>query len=173
MKALILAAGILLASAASIRAEDGGWVAYRAAQHGFAASFPSAPKVDAGRTSPQDPITVIKYGSADKTGRLFVVIVYEFSTKVPPPDSAPQDLEKTLQVYGSGSRTTARNQHPAKIDGHPGIEAVMEDPSGNEYELVDITVAGRRMFVVVSSGRKGHETTPEAARFRDSFRLLE
>jgi hypothetical protein len=168
-RACALAAALLIMSAPG-RA-DSGWVAYRAIEHGFAASFPSTPKIITDGEPGHDPVMLFKFEATD-SGRLFVVIVYEYGDKIAPPRSSPEVLDQFLKVYGSGSQTIPRDQHATTIAGQPAVEAVMEDPPADEYELVDISIVARRMFVIVSSGRKGHETSPEASRFRDSFQLI-
>lgn len=164
---------ILLAGAAGASRADAEWIAFRSPEHGFAASFPDAPKTDVSGKPGSDPVAVTKFEAFDKSGGLFVVLVYEYGKDGKPPEPTQAVLDKMLQVYGSGSRTKPRNEHMTTIAGHPAIEAIMEDPPGNEYELVDIAVIGGRMYVIISSGGKGHETSPEASRFRDSFQLLD
>ncbi|HKA65590.1 MAG TPA: hypothetical protein VKD00_07720, partial [Methyloceanibacter sp.] len=46
-----------------------------------------------------------------------------------------------------------------------------DDGKGKVNHLVSIVPAGDRIFMLVSAGPRGHATSDDAERFRNSFRL--
>jgi hypothetical protein len=67
-----------------------------------------------------------------------------------------------------------RDEHDRTIAGYPGFEVVCDsNGSFDLHQLIDAVIVGDRLYMIVSAGPKGHETSAKARRFRDSFKLLD
>ena len=65
-----------------------------------------------------------------------------------------------------------RKRGPATIDGRSGFEAIADDNKSKLSHLIDVVPAGDRIYMLVTAGPKGHATSDDAEKFRDSFRVL-
>jgi hypothetical protein len=76
-----------------------------------------------------------------------------------------------VERFAAGSHAMLREDYLATVAGLPGFEAILDDWSDDLHHLVDLVQVGNRLFMIGSSGPKGHESGVDAIRFRDSFRL--
>jgi predicted Zn-dependent protease len=100
------------------------------------------------------------------------VVVFEY-----PAGKAPGQLDndyyvKLVNAYAKGSESRLRKREPATVAGRSGFEAIADDGKGKLNHLVDVVPAGDRIYMLATAGPKNHATGDDAARFRDSFRLL-
>ena len=75
-----------------------------------------------------------------------------------------------MKNYTEGSGTALRTSKPATIAGRPGIDGISD--LGNSAHQVQILAAVDRVYMVIYVGPKGQENSADAARFRNSFKLL-
>lgn len=162
--AALVALGFLAWSGAGTAQEQ--WAEFSSPQYGFAGLFPKTPT---------------EQGSPNANQRSFLTdlgnIAYIVSVVDLPPANAPANPDaayfgRLVEAYASGSGSKVRTQRPATLVGHSGVEAITDDTEHNLYWLVNLTLVGNRLYMVISGGPKGHEASPDAYRFRDSFRLL-
>jgi hypothetical protein len=165
MRPVFASMAIALAAAAPAAAQQA-WTDYRSAEHGFAVSFPAAPKPkpNAGERAPFE----IQAAAGNK--------IYDI-TVIEPAGGGPEKsdtafLGRLIAAYAKGSASTLRSQNPTTVAGRPALEAVTEDPAHDRYHLVDVFAAGGRVYIVGSMGPKGHEASADAKRFRNSFKLI-
>jgi hypothetical protein len=134
------------------------WVELSSPQYGFAALFPIAPK--------ESEVSANQHNFlADLGDRAYIISVLDNV-------ASSQDWTKLVEAYARGSNSKVRSQNPATVVGHAGVEAITDGDSDNLTSLVDLALVGNRLYQIVSVGPKGHETSADAFRFRDSFRLV-
>jgi hypothetical protein len=148
-----------------------GWTDYRSPDQAFAVQFPGAPGVTSKPVAGKTPVTEYQYQYATPA-LVYCVTVIQFTSGQGPdhPDNAY--LSGLVAAYARGSKTTLISQNPKTVAGRPSLEAVTEDAAKNRFHLLDVFVSGARVYLIVSEGPKGHETSADAKRFRDSFKLL-
>jgi hypothetical protein len=142
----------------SFRLLEEKWTDFNSPKYGFAAQFPKAPAESPVGPNQRNFLT-------DLGDTAYLVSVVEKA-------AAKQDWQKLVELYAKGSGSKVRTQRPATIVGHAGVEAITDDEANNVSSLVYMTVVGNRLYQIVSAGPKGHETSADANRFRDSFRIL-
>jgi hypothetical protein len=142
----------------SFRVLEEKWTAFSTSKYGFTALFPRAPA--------ESPVGPNQRNFLNNLGNTayFVSVLEKAATN--------QNWQKLVEAYARGSGGKVRTQRPATLAGHPGVEAITDDEANNISSLVHMIVVGNRLYQVVSAGPKGHETSADAYRFRDSFRLL-
>lgn len=148
------------------------WTEFKYPERGFAARFPVAP-------TPQEQIlgdegnkyTQYMY-MADLGEHAYMLCVFEYKPGVVPSTPDGEYFGKLIDAYTSGSKTTLRKKYPKTIAGHNGMEAIADDADGSHTHMLGVIAVGNRLYLTVSLGPTGHETSAEAIRFRDSFRLL-
>ncbi len=142
----------------SFRLLEEKWTELNSPKFGFAALFPKAPA--------ESPVSPTQRNFLTDLGHTaYLVSVVEKA-------AAKQDWQKLVELYAKGSGSKVRTQRPATLAGHPGVEAITDDEANSVSSLVAMTVVGNRLYQIVSAGPKGHETSANAYRFRNSFRLL-
>jgi hypothetical protein len=159
-------------AAASVSAADLQWSPFRSPEHGFAADFPGSPTLTTSGAPDKDKMVQYEFQTAISTGYAYEIAVLEFGAGYAAPAANAEIYDKLAQGYANGSNSTLRTQHPRTIAGYPGIEAVSDDDKNDMHHLIDLVIANNRVYIVVSAGPKGHETSPEANRFRDSFAVI-
>jgi hypothetical protein len=164
------AALFALALAAGTAAAQEKWIDYREPAQGFAVQFPGPPKVTRTDVRGKFPLTHFQYEFVT-ANRVYNISVMAF-TKDAPDTSGIAFLSGLIANYAKGTKTALRTQNTAAIAGHPALEAVTEDAANDRYHLVDIFAVAPRVYLIVSEGPKGHETSTEAKRFRNSFKLI-
>jgi hypothetical protein len=137
---------------------------------GFAVEFPDQPTF-ATRPVPWNSAGRQQYWAVERDRRSYVVSVIEMPPSTTPPVPTYDYYGRVVERYAAGSRTMLREDYPVTVAGLPGFEAVLDDWTGDMHHLVDLVQVGNRLFMIGSTGPKGHETGAEAIRFRDSFRF--
>ena len=147
------------------------WTAYRYPDQGFSIAFPGEPRLAAKPLAGKYPLTRHDYLFA-AGNNVFEVTVLEYADGPGPDKVDVAHLSGLIASYVRGSGSTLRTQNLVTLAGVPGLEGVSEDGTHDRCHLVDVLAAGARIYLVVSEGPKGHETSAAARRFRDSFRLI-
>ncbi len=171
MRMRFLLATALFFAACSVAAAQPKWTEYRYAEQAFAVQFPGAPRVKSKTLEAKTPVTHFEALFADARN-VYDVSVMAFAGPGPS-NPGPAYLSRVIATYAKGSGSTVRTQNPATVAGQPGMTAVADDEANNRYHAVDAFVRGARIYLIVSVGPKGHETSAEAKRFRQSFKLIE
>ena len=166
-----IAASVWLA-ATPAPAADLQWSLFRSSDHGFAADFPGAPTLTLNGTPGKDKMVQYEFQLAADDDHAFEVAVLEFGAGYQAPAPTAENYDKLVQGYATGSGSIVRAQHAKSIAGQAGVEAIGDDDKNDMHHLIDLLIADGRVYIVVSAGRKGHETSAEADRFRDSFALI-
>lgn len=150
-----------------------GWVVFKSPERGFSVSFPDEPKTNATPVEGMNPLTQYSFAVNLGDDIVYKVLVLEYPDgKGPnPPDAGYYN--KVMKAYAKGSGSRLRKKGPTTIADHSGYEATATDTKRKLYHLIDIVPNGDRVYMLVSAGPRGHATSDEAMRFRDSFRILE
>ena len=158
------------ASSPAVAMQD--WTEFKYPERGFAARFPVVP-------TPQEQVlgeeghkyTQYMY-IAEQADHAYMLCVFEYQPGVVP--AIPDDVYfgKLIDAYAGGSKTTLRKKYPKTIAGHNGMEAIADDAGGTHTHMIGVIAVGNRLYLAVSLGPTGHETSAEAIRFRNSLRLL-
>ncbi len=158
--------------AETLETQDG-WIAFKSSERGFSVSFPDEPKTTATPVEGMNPLTQYSFEVSLGDDIVYNVVVFEYSDgKGPNPPNAGY-YNKVMKAYAKGSGSRLRKKGPATIGDHSGYEATATDTKRKLYYLIDIVPDGDRVYLLVSGGPRGHATSDEAKRFRDSFRILE
>ena len=148
------------------------WSEFKSPERGFAVRFPAPPKSqEQVLGEPDNKYTQYMY-TLDQGTHAYIFCVFEYKPGIVP--SAPDDayFDRLINAYIVGSKATLRKRYPKTIAGHGGVEAIADDADGTTTHLIGVIAVGNQLYLAVSIGPTGHEASPEAARFRDSFRLL-
>jgi hypothetical protein len=149
------------------------WSPFSSPEHGFRADFPAAPTLTTTGTPGKDKMVQYEFQTALGTDYAYEVAVLEFGAGYTAPSATEEIYRKLVEGYANGSNSTLRFQHSRTIAGQPGIEAISDDDKNDMHHLIDIVIANGRVYIVVSAGPKGHEASPAAFRFRDSFSVTD
>jgi hypothetical protein len=151
--------------------EEPQWTEFQSPERGFAVSFPGTPKVTSAPVEGQNPL--LQHDFQVNVGEdVYSVVVFEYPAGKAPNPPATDFYVKLVNAYAKGSESRLRKRGPATIAGHSGFEAIADDGKGKFNHLVDVVPAGDRIYMLATAGPKNHATGDDAARFRDSFRLL-
>ncbi len=148
------------------------WSEFHSPERGFAIEFPGKPKTTSAPVEGQNPLLQYDFQVSVSDDTVYSVVVFEYPAgKGPDPDN--DAYLKLVNAYAKGSESRVRKRAPATIAGHPGYEAIADDPKGKLSHLIDVVPAGDRIYMLVTAGPRGHATGQDAVRFRDSFRILD
>jgi hypothetical protein len=148
------------------------WTEFKSPERGFAVSFPGTPKITNSPVEGQNPLLQYDFQVGVGEDTVYSVVVFEYPEgKGPSPDK--DSFVKLVNAYAKGSESRLRKRGPATIAGRSGFEAIADDSKGKLSHLIDVVPAGDRIYMLVTAGGKAHATGDDAARFRDSFRLIE
>jgi hypothetical protein len=136
------------------------WIEFSSPRYGFAALFPKAP------TESLDGTTRKFLAAVGNSAYLVSVTDLPAATKAD--DAFYWDV---VQGYAKGGKLTLRMHRPVTFVHNAGVEVIADREDNNVHSLAYIFPVGKRLYQVMSAGPKGHETTADAHRFRDSFRL--
>ena len=181
IRSAALGLAMLTATAASAFAEDQPapqteavepqWTEFQSPERGFAVTFPGTPKFASGPVEGQNPLLQYDFKVSLGEDTVYSVVVFEYPQgKGPSPDN--DTYVKLVNAYAKGSETRLRTRGAATIAGYSGFEAISDDRKGKLSHLIDVVPSGDRIYMLVTAGPKGHATSDDATRFRDSFRLL-
>jgi hypothetical protein len=175
LSVMLLAAAVSGAFAEDKQATAAGepqWAEFPSAERGFAVSFPGTPKTTSAPVEGQNPLLQYDFQVSVSDDTVYSVIVFEYPAgKGPSPDN--DTYLKLVNAYAKGSESRLRKRGAATIAGRPGFEAIADDGNSKLSHLIDVIPAGDRIYMLVTAGPRGHATSKDAVRFRDSFRVLE
>jgi hypothetical protein len=148
------------------------WTEFKSAERGFAIAFPGTPKTTSAPVEGQNPLLQYDFQVSVGDDLVYSVVVFEYPEgKGPQPDN--DTYVKLVNAYAKGSDSRLRKRGAATIAGRPGFEAISDDSKSKLSHLIDVVPAGDRIYMLVTAGSKGHATSKDAVRFRDSFRVLD
>lgn len=184
LRSTLVAAALMGAATATATAQDKKtedqaqqhapqWQAFQSPERGFAVAFPSTPQATSAAVAGQNPLVRYSYETYEGGGSVYRVVVLEYPAgRAPnPPDEA--FYVRMVSAYAKDSASQVRKRGPATIAGRPGFEAITDDGKGKINHLVSIVPAGDRIYMLISTGPRGHATSDDAERFRDSFRVID
>lgn len=147
------------------------WIEFKSDERGFAISFPGAPKTTSAQVEGQNPLLQYDFQVSVGDDMVYSVVVFEYPEgKGPKPDN--DTFVKLVNAYAKGSESRLRKRGAATIAGRPGFEAISDESKSKLSHLIDVVPAGDRIYMLVTAGPRGHATSKDAVRFRDSFRVL-
>lgn len=149
------------------------WPEFQSPERGFAVSFPSTPQTTSVAVAGQNPLIRYSFETYQGGDTVYRVVVLEYPAgKAPnPPDEAL--YVKMVSAYAKNSASQVRKRGAKTIAGREGFEAIADDSKDKVNHLVSIVPAGDRIYMLISAGPRGHATSDDAARFRDSFRVID
>lgn len=148
------------------------WTEFKSDERGFAISFPGAPKTTSTQVEGQNPLLQYDFQVSVGDDMVYSVVVFEYPEgKGPKPDN--DTFVKLVNAYAKGSESRLRKRGAATIAGRPGFEAISDESKSKLSHLIDVVPAGDRIYMLVTAGPRGHATSKDAVRFRDSFRVLD
>lgn len=187
MRSMKIAAALLAAAAiaatgaiaqeqkteATARQDAPQWSEFQSPERGFAVAFPSAPKAASAAVAGQNPLIRYSFETYEGGDTVYRVVVLEY-----PPGKAPSSPDEALYVkmvsaYAKDSASQVRKRGAKTIAGRLGFEAITDDSKGKVNHLVSIVPAGDRIYMLVSAGPRGHATSDDAERFRNSLHLTD
>ena len=184
LRSTLVAAALMGAATATATAQDKKtedqaqqhapqWQAFQSPERGFAVAFPSTPQATSAAVAGQNPLVRYSYETYEGGDTVYRVVVLEYPAgRAPnPPDEA--FYVRMVSAYAKDSASQVRKRGPATIAGRPGFEAITDDGRGKINHLVSIVPAGDRIYMLISTGPRGHATSDDAERFRDSFRVID
>ena len=184
LRSTLVAAALMGAATATATAQDKKtedqaqqhapqWQAFQSPERGFAVAFPSTPQATSAAVAGQNPLVRYSYETYEGGDSVYRVVVLEYPAgRAPnPPDEA--FYVRMVSAYAKDSASQVRKRGPATIAGRPGFEAITDDGKGKINHLVSIVPAGDRIYMLISTGPRGHATSDDAERFRDSFRVID
>lgn len=151
---------------------------FRAPEQGFSVEFPWpwVPKVTTlTQASVAEHIYEVEIGKL----RVFQVRALEFAANnVPHSDAAY--YSGLIQAFAGNTGSKVRTTYPYAIGGYAGMAGVLENEQRAFLEqlrvtyavLVNVAQIRNRLYFVISAGPFGHELTPFATHFRDSFKII-
>ena len=143
------------------------WREFRSDADGFVVQLPDQPTVTSRRikdTKATQSMFLIEKG---ELAYLISVIHMEKGTGPKNPDQ--KYFQNLMKNYTEGSNTKLRTSKPATISGKPGIDGISD--AGSSAHQVQILASGDRVYMVIYVGPKGQESSADATRFRQSFKL--
>lgn len=148
------------------------WSEFESSERGFAIAFPGTPKTASTQVEGQNPLLQYDYQVSVGEDTVYSVVVFEYPQgKGPAPDA--DTYVKLVNAYAKGSESRLRKRGPATIAGRSGFEAIADESKTKLSHLIDVVPAGDRIYMLVTAGPRGHATSKDAVRFRDSFRVLD
>lgn len=147
------------------------WVDFTSKEIGFTAQFPETPTTKVEQAKAGNVSYTEHWFSVDHGEQAYIIVMFDYPSGTLPRNPSTNYLSDRIKDFAKGSGTVVRSQYPVTIAGRPGMEAITDDDAQNIHYLLDILVVGNRMFALLSGGGKGHETSDDAIRFRNAFRL--
>ena len=160
MRVLALLATLTLLAFSDTATAQERWLEFSSSRHGFAALFPKTPTESLGGTTG----TFI----ASAGGAVYVVSITELSTELKTGDELFSAL---VEAYSIAGQITVRTQRRVIFANNAGVKLIGDHKDKDIHHSAYIFPVGKRLYQVISAGPKGHETSADASRFSDSFRL--
>jgi hypothetical protein len=136
------------------------WIEFSSPRYGFAVLFPKTP------TESLDSTTYKFLATARNSA--YIVSITDLSAAL----NADDELFAALvQAYSAAGQLTIRTQRRLTFANNASVELIADHKDKDIHHLAYLFPVGKRLYQVISAGPKGHETSADAYRFRDSFRL--
>jgi hypothetical protein len=152
-------------------AQNDSWVVYNSTSPQFSVEFPSqALHTTTTETTPDGPAQVDTYKSVDNSG----TFLYEVNVSQFPPSVDLSDpnvmLEKTVNLSASSTNGKVITSSYTTHDGYPAINYLIQgtDASLTSIEGLNVLV-DQQLYQLITSYDKTNTTTPEFAKFINSF----
>ena len=149
------------------------WPAFRSPERGFEIAFPATPKATSNSVAGQNPLTRYNFEAYEGDDTVYRLVVLEYPAGKAPNPVGDSLYVKMVSAYAKESESKVRKRGPKTIAGREGFEAITDDGKTKVNHLVSIVPAGDRIYMLVSAGPRGHATSEDAERFRDSFRVTD
>jgi len=149
------------------------WPAFRSPERGFEIAFPATPKATSNSVAGQNPLTRYNFEAYEGDDTVYRLVVLEYPAGKAPNPVGDSLYVKMVSAYAKESESKVRKRGPKTIAGRDGFEAITDDGKTKVNHLVSIVPAGDRIYMLVSAGPRGHATSEDAERFRDSFRVTD
>jgi hypothetical protein len=149
------------------------WPAFRSPERGFEIAFPATPTATSRAVAGQNPLIRYNFEAYEGDDTIYLLVVLEYPAGKAPNPIGESIYVKMVTAYAKESESRVRKRGPKTIAGRNGFEAITDDGKGKVNHLVNIVPAGDRIYMLVSAGPRGHATSADAERFRDSFRVTE
>jgi len=151
---------------------------FRAPEQGFSVEFPW-PWVPTVTTLSEDVVTERIYQVELGKLQVFQVRALEFAPNNAPHSNAAY-YSGLIEAFAGNTGSKVRTTYPSAIGGYAGMAGVLESEQRAFLEqlrvtyvmLVNVAQIRNRLYFVVSIGPFGHELTPFATHFRDSFKII-
>ena len=144
------------------------WREFRADADGFTVSLPQEPTVTSRRI--KDSKATQSMFLIEKGEQTYLVSVVHMEKGTGPKNPDLKYFQNLMKNYTEGSGTTLRTSKAATIAGKPGIDGISD--AGNSAHQVQAMATGDRVYMVIYVGPKGQESSADATRFRNSFKLV-
>jgi hypothetical protein len=167
MRRLAFAVVALALQFAPASAQDP-WREFRSEADGFSVSLPQEPTVTSRRI--KDTKATQSMFLIEKGDYAYLISVVHMEKGTGPKSPDYKYFQGLMKNYTEGSKTTFRTSKPATISGKSGIDGISD--AGNSAHQVQIFATGDRVYMVIYVGPKGQETSADATRFRNSFKLI-
>ncbi len=145
------------------------WREFRSDADGFSVELPATPAVSARRIGKSEATQTNFLIERGPVAYLVSVIQLAKGNGPKKPDNGY--YQGLMKNYTEGSKTVLRSTRMTTLAGHPAMQGVSD--AAEAAHVVDLTAVGDRIYMVVYAGHKGDEVGKDAARFRDSFNLLD
>jgi hypothetical protein len=136
------------------------WIEFSSPRYGFAVLFPKTP------TESLDGTTYKFLATARSSA--YIVSITELSAAL---DADDELFSALVQAYSAAGQLTIRTQRRLSFANTAGVELIADHKDKDIHHLAYLFPVGKRLYQVISAGPEGHETSADAYRFRDSFRL--
>ena len=160
MRVLALLAALTLLAFSDTATAQERWSEFSSPRHGFAALFPKTP------TESLDGTNDKFIAAAGNT--VYVVSITDLSTELKADDVL---LSALVEAYSIAFQITVRTQRRVTLANSAGVRLIGDHKERDIHHLAYIFPVGKRLYQVISAGPRGHETSADASRFGDSFRL--
>lgn len=164
---LVLSAGFWSCALGQTTGGTSLWTELRLPEHDFSVMFPGTPSP---KDVPSDPgLRSYEFITKSSNDVYFIVISYYQPGTTP---TTSEIYRATIDACAKRSQSAVLWRNPITLAGHEGAEALLDKQDHSISFLIDLVMIGNRLYLIASSGPKGHENSSDAARFRDSFHLL-
>jgi hypothetical protein len=167
MRTLLFFTILLLGFGTAAAQPHSEWQVVRSEVDGFSIEFPGTPKIS---TAPLANGGTQKNFAIEAAQETYLVSVIQLAKGSIPANPGEPYFDILLKAYVDGSKTTLRSSRMITLAGQAGKEGIADAESA--VHLVDITVLGDRIYLVVFAGPKGQESGARATHLRDSLKLL-
>jgi hypothetical protein len=160
MRVLAALVALTLAAFSGTATAQEKWIEFSSPRYGFAVLFPKTPTVSL------DATTYKLLATAESSA--YIVSITDLSTALNADDEL---FSAIVQAYSAAGQLTVRTQRRLTFANNAAVELIADHKDKDIHHLAYIFPVGKRLFQVISAGPKGHESSAEAYRFRDSFQL--